>query len=65
MNDGILRGLWFITECPYCHNPMATNKVVIHGSVLKPLAPKFYDCEHCDNGYFVQLKELKCDLDGV
>ena len=65
MNDGILRGLWMITECPFCNKPNVTNKVVVNGAVIKPLAPKYHTCTHCDEGYFVELKELECDLDSV
>jgi len=65
MTDGIVKGLWWITECPFCHIPNVTNKVVVDGSVIKPLEAKYITCEQCEQGYFVELKELECDLDGV
>ena len=54
-----------ITECPFCNKPNVTNKVIVNGAVIKPLAPKYHTCTHCDEGYFVELKELECDLDSV
>ena len=63
--DGILRGLWLITECPYCFNPNVTNKVVVDDGVVLPLEPKYYTCAHCNEGYFVQIKELETSLDSV
>ena len=63
--NGILRGLWLITECPHCLKPNVTNKVVVDGVVIKPLAPKYHVCSHCDEGYFVELKELECALNSV
>ena len=63
--NGILRGLWLITDCPHCLGPNVTNKVVVDGAVIKPLAPKYIVCSHCEEGYFVELKELETDLDSV
>ena len=60
-----LRGLWLITECPDCHAPNVTNKVVHDGTVIKPLAPKYINCADCDFGYFVEIKELETALDSV
>jgi len=63
--NGTLRGLWLISECPHCNQPNVTNKVVIDGEVIKPLAPKYISCVHCEEGYFIELKELECSLDSV
>ena len=63
--NGILRGLWLITECPHCLQPNVTNKVVVDNAVVLPLEPKYINCTHCDNGYFVQIKELDVALDSV
>ena len=63
--NGTVKGLWLISECPDCNNPNVTNKVVVDGAVIKPLEPKYIVCSHCDGGYFVELKELECDLHSV
>lgn len=63
--DGKLRGLWWITECPFCNSPAVTSKVVIDGAVIKPMEPKYITCPQCDGGYFVELKEMECDLHSV
>jgi transcription elongation factor Elf1 len=63
--NGILRGLWLITECPHCHNPNVTNKVVTNGKVILPLEPKYYYCSHCEEGYFCQIEELVTSLDAI
>jgi len=63
--NGILRGLWLITECPHCLKPNVTNKVVVDDAVVLPLEAKYYECAHCDSGYFVQIKELETSLDSV
>ena len=60
-----LRGLWLISECPYCHCPNVTHKVVNAGAVILPLEPKWINCEHCYEGYFVQVKELETSLDRI
>ena len=63
--NGILRGLWMISECPACNNPNVTNKVVTNGGVITPLEPKYINCSHCDTGYFIQIRELVTSLDSI
>lgn len=60
--NGILRALWMVSECPHCHAPNVTNKPIVNDAVLLPLEPKYIHCENCEQGYFVQIKELEYEL---
>ena len=57
--------LWLIVECPGCLRPQTLHKHVLSNAIVNLERTRFMTCEYCDEGFFVELKEMKEKLISV
>ena len=57
--DAKVRGLWLLAECPHCNKPQVLFRYVLDNTVDSIMKKRFFNCEHCDENCFIELKEAE------